>query len=93
MADFSAMSLTELKEEAKKLGLKGISAMRKTELVDILSAQEKPEAVVEEPKVQEERPVAPTAPATEARRPAQYQERTQTNNNAQRRPAAPGTER
>ena len=92
MADFSAMSLAELKEEAKKLGLKGISAMRKTELVDILSAQEKPAAVaVEEPKAQEERPVAPAAPAAEARRPAQYQERTQTGFGAQRRPAAPGT--
>ena len=41
MVDFSAMSLTELKEEAKKRGLKGVSAMRKTELIDMLSAQDK----------------------------------------------------
>ena len=42
MAEFSTMSLVELKEEAKKRGLKGISTMRKPELVELLSAQEKP---------------------------------------------------
>jgi len=40
MADYSAMSLTELKEEAKKRGLKGVSTMRKQELAEVLSAQE-----------------------------------------------------
>ena len=50
MADFSTMSLSELKEEAKKRGLKGISTMRKTELAELLSAQEKP---VEQPKMKE----------------------------------------
>ena len=39
--DFSNMSLSELKEEAKKKDLKGVSAMRKQELIDILSALEK----------------------------------------------------
>lgn len=39
MVDFSTMSLTELKEEAKKRGLKGVSAMRKTELMEALKAQ------------------------------------------------------
>ena len=31
MTDYAALSLTELKEEAKKRGLKGISTMRKPE--------------------------------------------------------------
>ena len=95
MADFSEMSLSELREEAKKLGLKGISAMRKQELVEVLSVhnkmaqQPKTEPVVaEEPKVQEE---CPAAPAAEARRPAQYQERSaQAGYTTQRRPAGPG---
>ncbi len=38
--DFSTMSLSELKEEAKKKDLKGISTMRKQELIDALSALE-----------------------------------------------------
>ncbi|MBP3568695.1 MAG: transcription termination factor Rho [Lachnospiraceae bacterium] len=58
MADFSVMSLAELKEEAKKRGLKGVSAMRKQELVEALAAQEQtaelPKAPVEEPVVAEE---------------------------------------
>ena len=41
MADFSAMSLVELKEEAKKRGLKGVSTMRKPELIELLDAKEK----------------------------------------------------
>ena len=40
MKDFSTMSLAELKEEAKVIGLKGISGMRKQELLDALSAQQ-----------------------------------------------------
>lgn len=96
MADYSAMSLSELREEAKKIGLKGISAMRKQELVEYLSVQDKKEQqpkaepvsqpkeapVAEEPKMQEDRPAAPAA---EVRRPAQYQERGQANYNTQRR--------
>jgi len=100
MADFTAMSLSELREEAKKIGLKGISAMRKQELVEYLSAQDKkmeqqPKTepvsqpkevpVEEEPKMQEERPAAPAA---EVRRPAQYQERGQAASGVQRRPGA-----
>jgi len=93
MTDYSEMSLSELKEEAKKLGLKGISAMRKQELVECLAAnnkteqQPKTEPVAEITKVQEERPAAPAA---EQRRPAQYQERTQAGYNTQRRPAGAG---
>ena len=41
MADFLMMSLAELKEEAKKKGIKGISGMRKQDLVDALTAFEK----------------------------------------------------
>ncbi|MBO5353007.1 MAG: transcription termination factor Rho [Lachnospiraceae bacterium] len=40
MADFSAMSLAELKEEAKKRGLRGFSSMKKQELAEALSAQQ-----------------------------------------------------
>ena len=39
MADYTTMSLVELKEEAKKRGLKGVSTMRKPELVALLSGQ------------------------------------------------------
>lgn len=93
MEDYSVMSLADLKEEAKKLGLKGISAMRKQELVEYLAAnnkkeqQPKEETVAEVTKVQEERTAAPAA---EQRRSAQYQERTQAGYNAQRRPAGTG---
>ena len=45
MTDYSALSLAELKEEAKKRGLKGISAMRKPELVELLSVQASPENI------------------------------------------------
>ncbi len=90
MADFSAMPLAELKEEAKKRGLKGISAMRKPELVELLSAQEasgkaepieepaeeqKAESVAEEPKMQ---PAAEETKTQEERR-SSYQ------NNQERR--------
>jgi len=65
MADFSLMSLAELKEEAKKRGLKGISAMRKTELVELLSAQEQPAEPIkaEEPKTAPKVMTAVTAEA------------------------------
>ena len=99
MADFSEMSLAELREEAKKLGFKGISAMRKQELVECLSVEKKTAqqpkeepvtqtkeepVAVEEPKMQGERSVA------EVRRPVPSQERTQTAYGAQRRPAGAG---
>ena len=102
MAEYSEMSLAELKEEAKKRGLKGISAMRKPELIELLSAQEAPvqqpkteEPVIEaktepeeeEPKMQEERPMFSQGAAE--RRPMQYQERGQAGYPAGRRPGAP----
>ena len=80
MADYSALSLAELKEEAKKRGLKGISAMRKPELVEWLSNQETPvteameESIAEEPVVkepQEEPAVEDTANKEERRMAAQ----------------------
>ena len=58
--DYTGMSLAELKEEAKKRGIKNISIMRKQELIDLLEK----EAKAEEPK---ETPVAPQ------RRPAPVQ--------------------
>lgn len=86
MIDFSDMSLSELKEEAKKIGLKGISAMRKQELVEYLvgndqGIQQPKEESAEESRVQEERFVS----AAEVRRPTSYQERTQTGFNSQQR--------
>ena len=76
MADYSVMSLAELKEEAKKRGFKGISAMRKTELVELLSVPEakaevpKKELVTEEVKAEapKEPPVAEEAKLQEERR-------------------------
>ena len=102
MADFSEMSLAELREEAKKIGLKGISAMRKQELVEYLAVnnkmtqqsneefvpQHKEEPAAEEAKAQEERSAVPM----EVRRPMQYQERTQGFNIQQRRPGGMGAQ-
>ncbi len=104
MVDFSAMSLTELKEEAKKRGLKGVSAMRKTELIDMLSAQDKakePETEVkaaEMPAVEakaepeEERVQEEFRPSMQSvqenRKPVSCQERGQASYNGQRRPNA-----
>ena len=42
MINYSEMSLAELKEEARVKGIKGISAMRKQDLVKLLEAEEKP---------------------------------------------------
>ncbi len=52
--DFSNMSLSELKEEAKKKDLKGISAMRKQELIELLVMLEKKESKEEPKKEQSE---------------------------------------
>ncbi len=41
MADYGEMTITQLKEEAKKLGLKGVSAMKKQELAELLAATER----------------------------------------------------
>ncbi len=77
MADFSGMSLAELKDEAKKRGLKGISTMRKPELVELLSAQDVPvqkselkEAMKEEPAAEmlKAEPVAEETKIQEERR-------------------------
>ncbi len=106
MADFSAMSLAELREEAKKIGLKGISAMRKQELVEYLTVHNKME---QQPKVEpapqpkpEPAPQPKAAPAEEPKmqeeRPAApaaevrrpAQERTQAGYSAQRRPGGQG---
>ena len=77
MADYSALSLVELKEEAKKRGLKGISTMRKPELVELLSAQDTPaktektvpteEVTMAEPQ---EEPMIEEQTVQEERRPA-----------------------
>lgn len=59
MEKYLEMTISQLKEEAKKQGIKGISAMKKQELVDLLTEsakrQEKKQAVAEnsERKVQE----------------------------------------
>ncbi len=96
--DYSAMSLADLKEEAKKRGVKSVSAMRKQELIDLLSEKDKEAAPkeVKEPAApvhtevpkQEEVKVAQqtgeSRPLQENRRPMQqgYQDRGQ----APRRP-------
>ncbi len=73
MTDYAALSLTELKEEAKKRGLKGISTMRKPELIELLSAQEAPEnkkateAVTE--SLKEEIVAEPQEPVAEEKAP------------------------
>lgn len=83
-ADYLNMSLAELKEEAKKKGLKNISTLRKQELIDLLTGTEteaKKEPVKKaepEPKtepVEKAEPVAKPEPAQtgEMRRPTPQQ--------------------
>ncbi len=71
--DLEGLSLAELREVAKKMGLKGISAYRKQELFDLLSKEqekpeeqeakeEEPEATEEQPEEQEEQSEAQEAP-------------------------------
>ena len=100
-ADYTKMSLAELKEEAKNRGFKSISAMRKQELIDLLSAEgdkvsaekkvevqeEVPQKTVEEPKAEERRMYV--SPELQGRRPAPqgYQDRGQAG--APRRMGAP----
>ena len=82
--DYSTMALSELKEEAKKRGLKGVSAMRKTDLIELLSGKqsetsdEKGTEQVQEVQQQEERKPdmsrtyeerKPITPGGEMRRP------------------------
>jgi len=55
-ADYTKMSLAELKEEAKNRGFKSISAMRKQELIDLLSAEGDKVSVEKKVEVQEEVP-------------------------------------
>jgi len=43
--DYSRMSLSELREEAKKAGIRGISGMKKQDLADMLKAVERVEEV------------------------------------------------
>jgi len=78
MSDYSELSLAELKEEAKKRGLKGISAMRKPELVELLSEKEEIKKPEPQPQPQSQPQLQP--------RPAQYQERGQAGNMQPRRP-------
>jgi len=76
MSNYSELSLAELKEEAKKRGLKGVSAMRKPDLIALLSAQGasvEPSAAneVKEEPVKEE----PVAEEPQAEEPKMQEER------------------
>jgi len=93
MTDYSEMSLNELKEEAKKRGLKGVSAMRKPDLINLLSGQEPKEENEEQEvpvpvaaKPVEERQPAEARQPAENRTPVQNQERLQSGFGMQRRP-------
>ena len=89
MADYSALSLAELKEEAKKRGLKGVSTMRKPELVELLSGQ--PETNAQEMSIAEESKNAPAVeeeneePIAEITQ-IQEERRSGSQNTAERRP-------
>ncbi|MBP3578500.1 MAG: transcription termination factor Rho, partial [Lachnospiraceae bacterium] len=89
MADYSALSLAELKEEAKKRGLKGVSTMRKPELVELLSGQ--PETNAQEMSIAEESKNAPAVeeeneePVAEITQ-IQEERRSGSQNTAERRP-------
>jgi len=74
-ADYANMSLAELKEEAKKRGMKSISTMRKQDLIDALAAEqpaEQPEQMKQpEPvkKPEPEKRMAEPGKNPEMRRP------------------------
>lgn len=89
MADYLEMSLNELKEEAKKRGLKGVSTMRKPDLINLLSEEELPKEekeVKEAPAAVEPRP-AEARQQAEERQMVSYQERPQAGFGMPRRPA------
>ncbi len=54
MENYLEMTIAQLKDEAKNRGIKGVSAMKKQELIDVLSATER----VQEQKDKKERQVA-----------------------------------
>ena len=84
--DYSTMSLAELKEEAKKRGLKGVSTLRKPELVAALSTGQN--EMPEEKKAE----VPQEVPQPEERRVESkpYEERRPAMQNGERRPMGTG---
>ena len=71
MEKYLEMTITQLKEEAKKRGMKGTSAMKKQELAELLSAADKMLAQ----KKAEKRPEAPVDKAEKVSVPASEKER------------------
>lgn len=71
MEKYLEMTITQLKEEAKKRGMKGTSAMKKQELAELLSAADKMLAQ----KKAEKRPEAPVEKAEKVSVPASEKER------------------
>ncbi len=71
MEKYLEMTITQLKEEAKKRGMKGTSAMKKQELAELLSAADKMLAQ----KKAERRPEAPVEKAEKVSVPASEKER------------------
>ena len=62
------MKVAELKQRAKKLGLKGYSGLKKADLIDKITSHQVEKPTVEEPAVEEpvtEEPAAEEAPAEE----------------------------
>lgn len=67
--DYSSMSLADLKEEAKKRGLKNISTMRKQALLELLTGAEEPKKAGAVPKAEpvvKAEPIAKTEPVVKA---------------------------
>ena len=71
MEKYLEMTITQLKEEAKKRGMKGTSAMKKQELAELLSTADKMLAQ----KKAEKRPEAPVEKAERVSVPASEKER------------------
>jgi len=76
--EYLSMSLAELKEEAKKRGLKNISTLRKQELIELLSASEK-----------KTEPELKTEPVAEKKLHAMPERRPEAAPGEMRRPASP----
>ncbi len=68
-ADYLSMSLTELKEEAKKRGLKNISTLRKQGLIDLLTETEPKAEPVKSAEPAKKAEPAPKAEPVPERRP------------------------
>ena len=91
MADYGEMTITQLKEEAKSLGLKGVSTMKKQELAELLTATERMRAQKQKVEAVPQKPEKTIPVGQDTSRPQGMQERPAMSRpqSVQERPATP----